>query len=72
MPGRLVGVVSERTIRCCYSSHSSADEIIIDLLSSLQFLSITPSVCPDKDTPAETSESKLVKQFDHNVVEREN
>ena len=28
MPGRLVKAVSERTIRCCYSSHSSADEII--------------------------------------------
>ena len=27
MPGRLVEAVSERTIRCCYSSHSSADEI---------------------------------------------
>ena len=50
MPGRLVKAVSERTVWCCYSSHSSADEII-DFLSSLQSGSITPFVCPDKDTP---------------------
>ena len=50
MPGRLVKAVSERAIRCCYSSHYSADEII-DFLSSLQFEKITPFVCPDKDSP---------------------
>ena len=49
IPGRSVKAVSERTNGCCYSSHSSADEII-DFLSSLQFGSITPFVCPDKDT----------------------
>ena len=53
MPGRLVKTVSERAIRCCYSSPSSADEII-DFLSSLQFESNTPFVCPDKDTPLDS------------------
>ena len=52
MPVRLVKALSERTIRCCYSSHSSADEKI-DFLSSLQFESITPFVCADKDIPLE-------------------
>ena len=46
MPGRLVKALSERTVRCCYSSHSSADEII-GFLSSLQFESITSFVCAD-------------------------
>ena len=50
MPGR---AVSERTIQCCYSSHSSVDELI-DFLSSLQFESITSFVCPDKDTPLDS------------------
>ena len=39
MPGILVNAVSERNIRCCYSSHFSADELN-SLLSSLQFESI--------------------------------
>ena len=39
MPGRLVEAVSERTIRFCYSSHSSVDEIN-DFLSSMQFENI--------------------------------
>ena len=53
MYGRLVKAVSERTIRCCYSSHSSADEII-DFLSSLQFGSITPLVFPDEGSPLDS------------------
>ena len=53
MPGRLVKAVSERTIRCCYSLQSSADEIF-DFLSSMQFESVTLFVCPDKDTPLDS------------------
>ena len=45
--------MSERTIRCCYSSHASADEII-DFLSSLHLESYTPFLCPDKDTPVDS------------------
>ena len=82
MPVRLVKAVSERTILCCYSLHSSAD-IIIDFYSSLQFESITPFVCPDKDTSfdsveafyfkyAQTSEPKHVNRCACKVVEREN
>ena len=40
LPETLVKAVSERTIRCCYSSHFSADEII-DFLSGLHFENIT-------------------------------
>ena len=64
MPGRLVQAVSERTIRCCYSSHSSADEII-DFLSSLQLESITPFVCPDKDTPLDSVKAFILITFKH-------
>ena len=66
MPERLVKAVSVRTIWCCYSSHSSADEII-DFLSSLQFESITPFVCPDKDTPLDS-----VKVFIFNTLKHQN
>ena len=61
MPGRLVKAVSERTMQCWFSSHSSADEII-DFFSSLQFKSITQFVCPDKDTPLDSVKAfNLVK-----------
>ena len=66
MPGRLVKTVSERTIRCCYSLHSSAYEII-DFLSSLQFECITPFVCPDKNTPLDS-----VKAFNLNTLKHHN
>ena len=58
MPGRLLEAVSVRTIRCCCSSHSSADEII-DFLSSVQFKSITSLVCPDKDTSLDSVKAFL-------------
>ena len=45
--------VSDRTIRCCYSLNSSADDIIA-VLSSLQFESITPFARSDKDTPLDS------------------
>ena len=64
MPGRLVKAVSERIIRCCYSSHSSADEII-DFLSSLQFESITLFVCPDKDTPLDSVKAFILNTLKH-------
>ena len=64
MLGRLVKAVSERTIRCCYSSHSSTDEII-DFLSSLQFESITPFVCPDKDTPLDSVNVFILNTLKH-------
>ena len=64
MPGRLVKALSERTIRCCYFSHSSADEII-DSLSSLQFKSITPFVCPDKDTPLDSVKTFILNALKH-------
>ena len=64
MPGRLVKVVSERTIRCYYSSHSSTDEII-DFLSSLEFESITPFVCPDKDTPLDSVKAFILNTLKH-------
>ena len=73
MPGRLVKAVSERTIRCCYSSHSSADEII-DFLSSLRIESITPFVCPDKDTPIDSVKAFILitlRRVEYKVVERE-
>ena len=50
MPGRLFRAVSERTIRCCFSSHPSADKMI-DFLSILQFESKNPFVCPKKNIP---------------------
>ena len=64
MPGRLVKAVSERTLWCCYSSHSSADEII-DFLSSLQFGSSTPFVCPDKDTPLHSVKAFILNTLKH-------
>ena len=64
MPGRLVKAVSERTIRCCYSSHSSADEIS-DFLWSLQFESITPFVFPDKDTPLDSVKAVILNTLEH-------
>ena len=64
MPGRLVKAVSERPIRCCYSSHSSADELI-DFLSSLQFGSITPFVCPAKDTPLDSVKAFILNTLKH-------
>ena len=66
MPGRLVKAVFERTICCCYSSHSSAEKTI-DFLSSLHFESFTPFVCPDKDTPLDS-----VKAFILNVLKHQN
>ena len=56
--------MSERTIRCCYSSHSSADEIV-DFLSRLQFGSITPFVCPDKDTPLDSVKAFILYTLKH-------
>ena len=64
MPGRLVKAVSERTVRCWYSSHSSADEIN-DFLSSLQFESITPFVCQDKDTPFDSVKAFILNTLKH-------
>ena len=64
MPGRLVKAVSEKIIRCCYSSHSSADKII-DFLSSLQFKSITPFVCPDNDTPLDFVKAFILITLKH-------
>ena len=58
MPGRLVEAVSVRTIRCCCASHSSADETI-DFLSSLQFESNTPLVCPNRDTSLDSVKAFL-------------
>ena len=62
--GRLVKAVSERTIRCCYSSHSSANGII-DFPSSLQFESITPFVCPDIDTPLDSVKAFILNTLKH-------
>ena len=70
IPGRLVKTVSERTIRCCYSSHSSADEII-DFLSSLQFGSITPFVCPDKDAPLDSVKAFILNTLKHQIQTRQ-
>ena len=64
MPGRLLEVVSERTVRCCYSSHSSADEII-DFLLSQQFENLTPFVCPDKDTPLDSVKAFILNTLKH-------
>ena len=64
MPGRMVKAVSERTIRCCYSSQSSADKLI-DFLSSLQSESLTPFVCPDKDTPLDSVEDFILNTLKH-------
>ena len=64
MPGRLVKAVSERTIRCCYSLHSSVDEII-DFFSRLQFESITPFVCPDKVTPLHSMKTFILNTLKH-------
>ena len=66
MPGVLINAVSERSIRCCYSSHFSADELI-SLLSSLQFESITPFFCPDKNISLD-----CVKTFISNNVKHQN
>ena len=81
MPGRLVKAVSERTIRFCYSSHSSADKII-DFLSKLQLKTIAPFVCPDKDTPLDSVKASILNTLnyksqntsydEYKVVEREN
>ena len=59
MRGRLVSALSERTIWCSYSSHSSVDEII-DFLSSLQLESITHFVCPKKETPLDYVEAFIL------------
>ena len=64
MPVRLVKAVSERTIRCWYSSHSSADEIT-DFLSSLQFGSITSFVCRDEDTPLDSVKAVILNTLKH-------
>ena len=64
MPGNSVKAVSERTVWCCYSSHSSADEII-DFISSLQSGSITPFVCPDKDTPLDPVKAFILNTLKH-------
>ena len=64
MYGRLVKAVSERTIRCCYSSRSSADEIF-DFLSSLQFGSITPLVFPDKGSPLDSVKAFILNTCKH-------
>ena len=64
MLGRLKEAVSERTIRCCYSSHSSADEII-DFVSSLLFESIAPFVCPQKDTPLDSVKVLFLNTLKH-------
>ena len=71
MHGRLVRAVSERTTRWCYSSHSSADEII-DFLSSLHFESITPFVCPDKDTPLHSVKIFILNTFKHQNLNMSN
>ena len=71
MPGRLVKTVSERTIRCCYSSHSSADEII-DFLSSLQFGSITAFVCPDKYNPLDSVKTFILNTLKHQTTNTSN
>ena len=71
MPGRLVKAVSERIIQCCYSSHSSADEII-NFLPSLQFESITPFVCPDKDTPLDSVKAFILKTLKHQNLNTSN
>ena len=58
--------VSERTIRCFYSSHSSADEVI-DFPSSLHFESFTLLFYPDKQAPL-----KSVKTFNLNMLKHQN
>ena len=70
-PGRLVKAVSERTIRCCYSSHSSADKIIY-FLSSLQFESITPFVCPVKYTPIDSVKAFILNTHKHQNLNTSN
>ena len=62
MPSRLVKAVSEKTIRCCYSTHSSTDEII-DFLSNLKFKNITPFVRPDKETSIESVKSLILNKL---------
>ena len=71
MPGRLVKAVSERTIWCCYSLHSSADEII-DFLSSLQFVSITHFVCPDEGTPVDSVKAFILYTLKHQNLNTSN
>ena len=71
MPGRLVRAVSERIIQCCYSSHSSADEIY-NFLSSVQFESITPFVCPDKDTPLDSVKAFILDTLKNQNLNRSN
>ena len=44
--------------------HSSADEII-DFLASLQFVSITPFVCPDKNTPLDSVKVFILNTLKH-------
>ena len=65
MEVRLVKAVSERTIWCCYSSHSLADEII-SFLSSLQFGSITPFVGQHKkNIPLDYMEAFILNTLKH-------
>ena len=64
MPGRMIKAVSERTIRCCYSSHSSVYEII-DFLSSLQFESSTLFVYPDEDIPFDSVKAFILNTHKH-------
>ena len=71
MPGRLVKAVSERTIWFCYLSHISDDKII-DFLSSLQFESITPFICPDKDTPLDSVKAFFLNTLKNQILNKSN
>ena len=62
MPSQLVKAISERTIRCCYSTHSSTEEIV-DFLSCLNFKALTPFVRPDKETTIDSVKMLLYRKL---------
>ena len=64
MPVSLLKAWSDRDFCCCFSSHSSASEII-HFFSCLQFKSITSFVCPDKDTPLDSVKDFIIKKLKH-------
>ena len=73
-PNSLVKAVIEKTIRCCYSTHSSTHEVV-DLLSSINFKKLTPFVRPDRETSIDSVRSLLfekLKAYKPELVQTEN
>lgn len=58
VPEELVKSVSELTIRCCYSTHSSLGEVI-DFVSHLKFETLTACVKPNNQTTLSAVEELL-------------